>query len=60
MTDGLLSIKDKKKQDPNSELYMESHKHKKLNKFNPYKYASPNLTDSQVINYVLKINYLLT
>ncbi len=49
MTDGLLSIKDKKKQDPNSELYMESHKHKKLNKFNPYKYASPNLITQAVL-----------
>lgn len=48
MSDGLLSIKERKKYDPNSDTYRETHKHKKSNTFNPYKYVSPNLVSSQV------------
>jgi U3 small nucleolar RNA-associated protein 15 len=44
MADGLLSIRDKRKHDVNSEAYRESFKHShKSTEYNPYKYASPYL-----------------
>ena len=54
MSDGLVSIKDRKKHNP--EAYRETHKQKKST-FNPYKYVSPNLVNSQtdhIINQTTK------
>lgn len=57
MSDGLLSIRDRKKHDINSEAYREMNKQKKATSFNPYKYVSPNLVNSQtdhIINQTAK------
>ena len=56
MSDGLLSIKERKTHDPNSEAFRESNKHRNsLKKFNPYKYVSPNLVNNSPVKNILKL-----
>jgi hypothetical protein len=45
MSDGLLSIKERKKSD---EFVAMQRKQQKSEKFNPYRYSSPNFVNSSV------------
>ena len=47
MSDGLLSIKERKKPE---DFIMSQRKQQKSEKFNPYRYASPNFVNSSVRN----------
>lgn len=47
MTDGLLSIKERKKPQSIEEL-KQAQQQQKVKKFNPYKYASPNFINNTV------------
>ena len=50
MSDGLLSIKERKKPD---DIVAFQKKQKKAEKFNPYRYASPNFVNSSVCHFFL-------
>lgn len=51
MADGLLSIRDKRKHDPNTESFRETFKQtNKSTKFNHYKYVSPSLVNSSPVS----------
>ena len=57
MSDGLLSIKERKKSD---EFIAMQRKQQKSEKFNPYRYSSPNFVNSSVSVWKKKyIRYLL-
>ena len=51
MADGLLSIRDKRKHDPNTESFKETYRQtNKSTKFNHYKYDGPNLVNSSPVS----------
>jgi hypothetical protein len=51
MADGLLSIRDKRKHDPNTESFKETFRQtNKSTKFNHYKYVSPSLVNSSPVS----------
>ena len=50
MSDGLISIKDRKKHDKTLEEMKELASKKLKNTFNPYKYVSPTLVKSSPVN----------
>ena len=54
MADGLLSIRDKRKHDPNTESFKETYRQtNKSTKFNHCKYVSPNLVNSSPVVVVV-------
>lgn len=56
MSDGLISIKDRKKHDRTVEELKELASKKAKRTFNPYKYVSPSLVKSSAVNINLLPN----